>query len=102
MKTIITKKMIKQNRMGPDPIKLLNWNLEEVDIFPGSTILDLGSGKGLTSVYLANEFDSEVIAYDKGIHPNESLKTMRKCNPKKIALTHTRRCQRLAICARVF
>ncbi len=86
MQYIITKKMINQNRMGPDPIKLLKWNLAEVDIFPGSTILDLGSGKGLTSVYLANEFDSNVMAYDKGIHPNDSRKTMRKCNPQKMPI----------------
>lgn len=86
MKYEITEELIYTNSMGPNPIKLLNWNLQGLSISPGSKILDLGSGMGLTSVYLANEFDSDVIAYDKDVPPDTALETMLKCKPAKIPL----------------
>lgn len=86
MRYKITEELIYSNSMGPNPIKLLKWNLENFTIFPGSKILDLGSGKGLTSVYLANEFESDVIAYDKEVSPDTVLETMLKCEPAKIPL----------------
>ena len=64
MKYQITDELIYANSMGPNPIKLLTWNLQGVTVLPKNRILDLGSGKALTSVYLANEFDADVIAYD--------------------------------------
>ena len=51
MKYEITENRIYENSMGPNPIKLLQWNLDGILVPSGSMILDLGSGKGLTSVY---------------------------------------------------
>lgn len=82
----IDEGLIYSNSMGPNPIKLLQWNLQNLMVPPGSKILDLGSGKGLTAVYLANELDTDVIAYDKDIPPDEALETMRKCQPARIPL----------------
>ena len=80
------EEVIYSNNMGPNPIKLLQWNLQNLMVPPGSKILDLGSGKGLTAVYLANELDADVIAYDKDITPDEALETMMKCQPVRVPL----------------
>ncbi|MEO8356651.1 MAG: class I SAM-dependent methyltransferase [Chloroflexota bacterium] len=86
MKYEITEKLIYTNSMGPNPIELLKWNLQNITVSPGSKILDLGSGMGLTAVYLANEFNTDVIAYDKDVHPNKALETMLKCAPATVPL----------------
>jgi SAM-dependent methyltransferase len=86
MKYAITENQIYENSMGPNPIKLLQWNLDGILVPSGSLILDLGSGKGLTSVYLANELDADVIAYDKDIAPEKALETMLKCTPTRVPL----------------
>jgi SAM-dependent methyltransferase len=50
--------------MGPHPL----WQLEDLtadlDLRPGMRVLDLGSGRGATSVYLAREHGVEVVAAD--------------------------------------
>jgi len=86
MKYKITDELIRQNNMGPDPIRLLEWNLQGITIPSGSKILDLGSGKGLTAVYLANEFDADVIALDKDVPPDDALETMLQCAPTRMPL----------------
>ena len=39
--------------MGPNPLKLLEELMEGVNIKEGSVVGDLGSGEGLTSIFLA-------------------------------------------------
>jgi cyclopropane fatty-acyl-phospholipid synthase-like methyltransferase len=50
--------------MGPHPL----WQLEDLtstmDLQVGDRVLDLGSGRGATSVFLAREFGSIVTAVD--------------------------------------
>lgn len=82
----ITQELITQNSMGPNPIRLLRWNLEGVDIPAGSRILDLGSGKGLTSILLANDYQAEVIPFDKDIEPSRALGAMRACKAERVPL----------------
>lgn len=50
--------------MGPNPLWLLEDLASDLSIEPGSRVLDLGSGKGATSVFLAREYDVEVWATD--------------------------------------
>lgn len=50
--------------MGPHPLWLLEDLAKDLVIQPGSRVLDLGSGKGATSVFLAREYDVEVWATD--------------------------------------
>lgn len=50
--------------MGPNPLWLLEDLLADVVIAPGAKVLDLGSGRGATSVFLARECHAEVWAVD--------------------------------------
>lgn len=82
----ITDELIYANSMGPNPLKLLRWNLAGVKVPAGSKVLDLGSGMGLTAVSLANEFDADVIAYDLDVSAEDALATMLRCNPTRVPL----------------
>ncbi|MFJ5546296.1 SAM-dependent methyltransferase [Streptomyces sp. NPDC093225] len=50
--------------MGPNPLWLLEDLARDLDLRPGMRVLDLGSGKGATSVFLAREYGVEVVAAD--------------------------------------
>jgi cyclopropane fatty-acyl-phospholipid synthase-like methyltransferase len=81
MKFHINENLIRKYSMGPDPIKLLQWNLTGVTIKKDSTLLDLGSGRGLTAVYLANTYDCNVYALDKWVGADEALAAISECDP---------------------
>ncbi len=51
-------------KMGPNPLWLLEDLCGELDLRDGMRVLDLGSGRGATSVFLAREFGVEVVAVD--------------------------------------
>ena len=42
--------------MGPNPLKLDEELLEDTPLKEGSVVCDLGSGNGLTSIFLRNEY----------------------------------------------
>ena len=50
--------------MGPNPVKLEEELMEGCLIPAGSVVCDLGSGQGLTSVFLAKEYGFTVYAAD--------------------------------------
>lgn len=58
--------------MGPNPLWLLEDLAQDLDLRPGMRVLDLGSGKGATSVFLAREYGVEVVAADWWISPDEA------------------------------
>lgn len=58
--------------MGPNPVKLAEELLIGHHISAGSTVCDLGSGQGLTSVFLAKEFGFTVYAADLWSDPEEN------------------------------
>ena len=51
--------------MGPNPIKLQEELLQNHKIPSGSYVCDLGSGQGLTSVFLAKEYGFVVFAVQR-------------------------------------
>lgn len=57
--------------MGPHPLWQLEDLLADVPIRAGSRVLDLGCGRGATSVFLANELDVEVVAVDLWVPETE-------------------------------
>lgn len=66
------KEYIKENIMGPNPIKLMEELLSMHPISQSDTVLDLGCGRGLTSIFAAKEYGSRVFAADLWISPTEN------------------------------
>ena len=60
--------------MGPNPLKLEEELLLGNKIPKGATVCDLGSGQGLTSVFLAKEYGFRVYAADLWSDPEENRK----------------------------
>ena len=58
--------------MGPHPLWLLEDLAADLDLRPGMRVLDLGSGLGATSVFLAKEYGVRVIAADLWVDPTEA------------------------------
>ncbi|MBQ7670061.1 MAG: class I SAM-dependent methyltransferase [Clostridia bacterium] len=58
--------------MGPNPIKLEEELLTDHKIPTGAVVCDLGSGQGLTSVFLAKEYGFRVYAADLWSDPEEN------------------------------
>jgi len=65
---------IAKNWMGPNPLWLLEELCGHLDLRPGMKVLDMGCGKGLTSVFLAKEFGVTVFANDLWISATDNLK----------------------------
>ena len=55
--------------MGPNPLKLCEELLAEHQIPAGARVMDLGSGEGLTSAFLAKEYGFTVYAADLWSEP---------------------------------
>lgn len=68
------KKMLKEKIMGPNPIKLEE-ELMLINKTPsGATVMDLGSGQGITSIFLAKEYGFRVFATDLWSNPTDNKK----------------------------
>ena len=65
---------ISDNWMGPNPLWLLEELCEHINLKPGMKVLDMGCGKGITSVFLAKEFGVTVFANDLWISATENMK----------------------------
>lgn len=78
MKYILNKKydlpVIHEKIMGPNPLKLLEELLLDHDIPQGATVMDLGSGQGVTSVFLAKEYGFRVFAADLWSDPTDNMR----------------------------
>lgn len=65
--------LIKEKIMGPNPVKLTEELMTFFSIPKGSLVMDLGSGTGITSVFLAKEYGFRVIAADLWSNPTENM-----------------------------
>ncbi len=64
-----------ENQMGPHALWLLEWlapALGLADLRPGARVLDLGCGRAMTSVFLAREYDVQVVAADLWVQPDDN------------------------------
>lgn len=59
--------------MGPNPIKLEEELLHDDKIPRGATVMDLGSGQGVTSAFMAKEYGFRVFAADLWGSPTEVM-----------------------------
>jgi SAM-dependent methyltransferase len=64
--------------MGPHPLWLLEDLAADLDLRPGMRVLDLGSGLGATSVFLAREYGVHGIAADLWVDPTAAAGVFRK------------------------
>ncbi|MFF4342538.1 SAM-dependent methyltransferase [Kitasatospora sp. NPDC001540] len=64
--------------MGPNPLWLLEDLARNLDLRSGMRVLDLGSGKGATSVFLAREYGVQVVAADLWIAPEDAATVFTK------------------------
>lgn len=64
--------LVREKIMGPNPIKLQEELLQGHSIAPGAAVLDLGSGQGLTSVFLVKEYGFRVFAADLWSDPTDN------------------------------
>ena len=67
-------KEFEEKIMGPNPIKLEEELLQNAKIKKGDIVCDLGSGMGLTSIFIAKEFGAKVYAADLWSDPEENKK----------------------------
>ena len=63
---------IEENWMGPNPLYLLEELSGNLKLSAGMKVLDMGCGKGLSSVFLAREFGVTVFANDYWIEATEN------------------------------
>ena len=64
--------------MGPNPVKLEEELLLHCKISRNSIVCDLGSGQGLTSLFLVKEYGFTVYATDLWSDPEDNRKFFRK------------------------
>ena len=67
-------KKLQAKIMGPNPVKLEEELLLDNKIPEGARVCDLGSGQGLTSVFLSKEYGFKVYAADLWSDPDEYRK----------------------------
>jgi len=60
--------------MGPNPLWLLEELCEHMELKPGMKVLDMGCGRGITSVFLAKDFGVTVFANHLWISATENHK----------------------------
>lgn len=61
-----------EKMMGPNPIKLTEELMLENRTPAGAVVCDLGSGQGITSAFLAQEYGFQVYACDLWSEPAEN------------------------------
>lgn len=67
-------KLVNDKIMGPNPLKLAEELMQKNMTPEGSIVMDLGSGQGITSVFLAKEYGFKVYAVDLWSDPEENRK----------------------------
>lgn len=60
------------HQMGPNPLWLVEWLNEAMDLPPNARVLDLGCGKALTSIFLAEQLKAQVWAVDLWVPPEDN------------------------------
>lgn len=64
--------LLQEGMMGPNAMRLMEEMAAKLDIKPGMRILDLGCGKGISSILLAEKYAATVFAADLWISPTEN------------------------------
>jgi len=65
---------ILENQMGPCSLWLCEFLMEKIQLKPGMRVLDMGCGRGMTSIFLAKEYGVTVFANCLWIKPTDNFK----------------------------
>jgi cyclopropane fatty-acyl-phospholipid synthase-like methyltransferase len=68
---------VKENMMGPNSMKIIEELAESLNLEKDMRVLDLGCGKGLTSIFLAKEYGVTVFATDLWISATENYERIK-------------------------
>lgn len=68
---------VKENMMGPNAMRMADELSKSLKLEKGMRVLDLGCGKGLTSIFLAKEYGVTVFATDLWISATENYERIR-------------------------
>ncbi len=69
---------MKKNMMGPNSIRIIEEMVRDLHLKEGMRVLDLGCGKGLTSIFLAKKFNVTVYAVDLWISATENFQRFKE------------------------
>ena len=75
-----------KNQMGFNPLYLTEWGLDTIEPNNNHTILDLACGKAISSIFIANEYNCKVFAYDLWIKPTENLQRVKEFNLESLII----------------
>lgn len=78
MDEILDKEFLQENMMGPNAWRIVRELTEDLPLQKGMRVLDLGCGRGLTSIFLAKEFGVQVYGVDLWISATENLQRFRQ------------------------
>jgi cyclopropane fatty-acyl-phospholipid synthase-like methyltransferase len=82
----LDKTFLKENMMGPNAVKLAEELTAGLPLEKGMRVLDLGCGRGLTSIYLAKTFQVEVFAVDLWNDPGENYSRFRQAEVSRLTV----------------
>lgn len=69
----LEQSFLKKNMMGPNAWCIAQELAHDLQLHPGMRVLDLGCGRGLSSIYLAKHFGVEVFAVDLWTKPDDNF-----------------------------
>ncbi len=69
-----------KNQMGPNALWLMEWLCRSMSIAKGSRVLDMGCGKAMSSLLVAEAYDSVVWASDLWIDPSDNWTRIQERN----------------------
>lgn len=72
------KEFLAQNMMGPNSIMILEELMQNIPLKKGMRVLDMGCGRGLTSLFLAKEYGVQVFALDLWISATENYERFKE------------------------
>lgn len=73
----VSPEFLSENMMGPNSMAIVRELLKGQNLVPGMRVLDLGCGRGLTSIYLAKAYGVQVFAADLWISATENFQRFR-------------------------
>lgn len=74
------------NMMGPNSMLILEELLQNAELKKGMRVLDLGCGRGLTSIFLAKEYSVQVFSLDLWIPASENYARFKEMGVDELAV----------------